>query len=119
MKKKIVPNLANDRSEEGYEFFAQCLDEMLFELTFDSFKPPSHNASTLTYEILLIIDDIEEDLLDSGNFEHLREELRAVISTDHIAKKLISLDYDRILNECHADHLTQAKARISLIAAAL
>lgn len=119
MKRKIVPGIALDRSEEGYEFFAQCLDEMLFEYTLDSFKPPSHNASTLVSEVLDVIDDIEEELIEKTNLAHLLEELRSIISSDRLAKDLISLDYERILNECTADHLAQTKARISLLGTAL
>ncbi|KRA54557.1 hypothetical protein ASD77_08180 [Pseudoxanthomonas sp. Root65] len=119
MKQSLLLGLADDRSHEGYQFFAECLDEMLFEYTLDTYKPSSHNPSTLAAEAIEVVEDIDAGIIDRGNFEHIRDEMRFMISKDVIAKSLLPVDYEKLLNECVADNISQSKIRFELILVSL
>lgn len=119
MKQSLLPGLAVDRSHEGYQFFAECLDEMLFEFTLDTYKPSSHNPSTLAVEAIGVVEDIEAGIIDKGNFEHIRDEMRFMISKDVISKRLLRVDYEKLLNDCTVENIAQSRIRLELISVSL
>lgn len=119
MKRRIVPGIAADRTEEGFQFFAECLDEMLFDYTLDTYKPPTHNASTIASEMLQVIDDIENEIIDASHLETLLQELQCAIASDVVAKHLIDLRHESLFSDCTAKNLALTRSKVSLVAAAL
>lgn len=104
----------------GYEFFAQCLDEMLFEYTMDTYKPLMHNASTLTIEAQRVLGELEKGVLhDDRHFTEIVAELDWMMSRDAVARNLLSLDHETFLSDVTAKSIKASKAKLSLLMSAL
>jgi hypothetical protein len=59
----------------GLVFFAQRLDELLFDYTLDSYKPSALNASSLSIEALAVISGIEKGEIEAANLDPVLDEL--------------------------------------------
>lgn len=94
MRFKNIKRWRISEHTEGLLFFAQRLDELLWDYTLDSYKPASLNAPSLCKEAIALILDIENELIDKANLKHVLEELEWSIQNDHIAKKLLDLSFD-------------------------
>lgn len=92
MKYQKLERLNNTENLEGLVFFAQRLDEMVFDYSLDTYKPPALNAPYLCKEAISLIGDIEDKRIDAANLKHVLEELEWSLSSDPIAKKLIDLE---------------------------
>jgi hypothetical protein len=77
---------------EGLRYFAQRLDEMLFDYTLDTYKPAALNSISLCDEALSLISDVENKIIDEQNLEHVMDELLWALRQDDVAKKLLDLD---------------------------
>ncbi|MFE0502673.1 hypothetical protein ACFW0P_18030 [Lysobacter soli] len=119
MKKRVIQGVRAARDDEGFVFFAESVDEMLYDYTLDTYKPSTHNASTLAHEVARTIEDIEEGRVDKGHLPHLIEELRWMIGLDATARKLLAVDHESLLSECSSDQMASAKAKVSLVQSAL
>jgi hypothetical protein len=89
MRFKNIKRWVISEDTEGLLFFAQRLDELLWDYTLDSYKPASLNAPSLCKEALALIRDIEKELIDETNLKHVLEELKWSISCDAVAKNLL------------------------------
>ncbi|MCZ7400671.1 MAG: hypothetical protein O8C61_00440 [Candidatus Methanoperedens sp.] len=92
----LKPNLIKwgDSEElDGLLFFAQLIEEMLFNYTIDSYKAPAFNTKSRCIEILSTIEDIKEDRLQDGTLKPMLEELVWSLDSDIVAQKLIGADY--------------------------
>lgn len=65
---------APDQSKELI-YFAQLLEEMLFDYSLDTYKPSALNTSLLCREALYVIEDIESGVIKRPNLDHVLEEL--------------------------------------------
>lgn len=91
----LKPNLTkwNDSEElEGLLLFAQLIQEMLFDYTIDSYKPPALNTKSRCFELLATIDDIKKERLLSGTLKPMLDELAWSLENDIVAQKLIGFD---------------------------
>ncbi|MEJ2803152.1 hypothetical protein WAE61_14800 [Comamonadaceae bacterium PP-2] len=79
----------------GLLFFAQRMDELLWDFTLDTHKPMSLNAPYLCIEALSVISNIEDELIEAANLEPIMEELIWAIQNDPIAKSLLDLPVER------------------------
>jgi hypothetical protein len=92
----LKPNLIKwgDSEElDGLLFFAQLIEEMLFDYTIDSYKAPAFNTKSRCIEILTTIEDIKADRLQDGTLKPMLEELVWSLESDVVAQKLIGADY--------------------------
>lgn len=89
----------------GLLFFAQRLDELLWDYTLDSYKPSTLNAPTLCREALALIRDIENKLIDANNLKHVLEELIWSIQNDPAAKSLLDLQIEKYLPSIDTDNV--------------
>lgn len=80
-------------------FFAQRLDEILFDYSLDTYKPAALNAPFLCKEALMTISEIEKGNIDKSNFTPILEELEWSIKNDNIAKEIIELNYQDLIPE--------------------
>lgn len=80
----------------GLLLFAQSLEELLAMHSHDSHKVPALNFHYLGYEILSVIDSIEDDVLDRGNLIPLFAEMRTLFQQDQTAQKYLGNDFDAI-----------------------
>lgn len=105
---------------EGLIFFAQRMEELLFDYSLDSYKAPTLNTPSLIKETLNLIEDIETETIDIANLKHLLKELSENIKKDPIAKSLISLDvskyiFDNFENEFDTHKLSPLKLRLEIL----
>ncbi|MGP7735714.1 hypothetical protein, partial [Oceanimonas smirnovii] len=80
---------------QGLVYFAQRLDEMLFDYSLDTYKPPALCAPYLCKEAISLIQDIEDSLIDKANLKHVLEELQWAIGNDPVAKSLLDSDLNQ------------------------
>lgn len=102
MRFRNLTRWSADPSLDGLKFFAQRLDEMLFDYTLDSYKPTALNAPYLAKEALILVSDIESGVVDFANLAHVLEELVWSVQNDKVAKSLLDADieyYTAIANE--------------------
>jgi hypothetical protein len=77
-------------------YFAQCIDEMLFNYTLDSYKAPALNSHTLCNEALLTIIEVKNGIINKGAIQPILEELEYSLKTDIISKSI----YNEYLDTC-------------------
>lgn len=82
---------------EGLVFFAQLLEELLFDYSLDTYKPSAMNSSTLCLEAKSLIEDIDEGLIDKNNLTHVLKELTSNIRSDVVVKSLITISVQSIV----------------------
>lgn len=75
-------------------FFAQLLEEMLFNYTLDSYKTPALNTNTLCDEAIAIISEINKDVISKGALNPIIDELIFSLKTDLISEELIGVQLD-------------------------
>lgn len=77
-------------------YFAQLLEELLFDYSLDTYKPSAMNTSLLCIEALEIIFEINEGSIKRPNLQHILDELAENLKKDAVSKELISIDLDGI-----------------------
>jgi len=87
---------APDQSKELI-YFAQLLEEMLFDYSLDTYKPSALNTSLLCREALYVIEDIESGVIKRPNLDHVLEELTSNLKSDEVAQSLMLLDVSTVL----------------------
>lgn len=115
MKFNSLHNWEYSLSLEGLLFFVQRIDEMLFDYTLDSYKPPALNVPFLCVEILRTIDDIESDLIDKANLKHILEELQWAIGQDSVAKEVIELDQNYYIGDVNDTTTRNHKVKLEVL----
>ncbi len=75
MKFKITNDWHKKEELATLFFFAQRLDELFFDYTLDTYKPPALNSVFLCKEAIRLITDIENDLIDVANLNYVLDEL--------------------------------------------
>lgn len=100
---------------EGLLFFAQRLDELVWDFTLDTYKPASLNAPFLCQEALAVIENIEDDLIDAANLKPVLEELVWSVQNDSIAKSLLDLPIERYVSVEDDAKLSERKRRLSAL----
>lgn len=106
---KLVPEL------DGLLFFAQRMEELLFDYSLDTYKPAALNASFLCIEALGIVDDIEEGAMDIANLRPIVEELEWSIQNDKIAKELLQLPATYYLQDIDTVKISEVKLKLEVL----
>jgi hypothetical protein len=75
---------------EGLLFFAQVVEELLFDYTIDTYKVPAMNAYTLCAELCQTIDDVEAGVIKEGAIKPIIGELCDRLIKDHVAASLLA-----------------------------
>lgn len=70
-------------------FFAQLLDEMLFDYTLDTYKPSILNVHSLIEEAFEVIKEVDNGNIKQPNIEHVISELVKELEKDMIANKML------------------------------
>ncbi|MCG8095130.1 MAG: hypothetical protein JAZ17_16180 [Candidatus Thiodiazotropha endolucinida] len=73
-------------------YFAQLIEELLFDFSLDTYKPSAMNTSLLCKEALETIFEIDEGNIKKPNLQHILDELCVNLSKDIVSNKLINLD---------------------------
>lgn len=78
-------------------FFAQILEEMLFDFSMDTYKASVMHSGLLCAEAIQTIKEVEAGNIAEPNIWHVIEELSANLEKDNVAKVLIKLPLDSLL----------------------
>ncbi|MFZ2160675.1 MAG: hypothetical protein WAW02_00525 [Sideroxyarcus sp.] len=100
-------------------FFAQRMEELLFDYSLDTHKSTALNTVSLCNEALSLYSDIEAGVLDEANLTHVLDELEWAIQSDTIAKSLMEADLQRYLPRHEDTPLATKKLRLEVLAGAL
>ena len=104
---------------EGLLFFAQRMDELLFDYTFDTYKPSALNAPFLAMEAVSLISDIESGIIDAANLEPVLQELEWAIQHDSISKKLLDARVEYYILKSDETKLTEVRLRLEVLSKTL
>lgn len=104
---------------EGFLFFAQRLTELLFDYTLDTYKPPALNVVALCHEALSVLADVESNIIDPANVDHVLRELEWAIKNDSIAKKLLDADVGYYILSGEEVSRSEQKIRLEVLAKTL
>ena len=118
MKIKTLDNWKNKPNTKGLLFFAQVLDELLFDYTLDSYKPMALNAKLLCLEASRTINDVKTGLIKPQNLKHIVDELKWSLNNDLIARLLLGKNlakFERELNKNISNNLVKLKQVVSLL----
>ena len=81
----LPPNLNKwslKRETGNILFFAQLIEELLFNFSLEHFKLPALNTHTISEELLQVLDQVESGFLGPENLVPIAAELRAKIERD-------------------------------------
>lgn len=76
-------------SPNGLLYFAQLLEEALFEYSLDSYKVPALNTHTRCRELLRTVDEVEAGHVREAALNSIVEELAESIADDPTVKRLV------------------------------
>lgn len=113
-----VPDLSkwdNSKNIEGLLFFAQRMNEMLFDYTLDSYKAPILNSHRLCLELKDTISNLKNREKDNMNLVNsIVKELNNQMSQDPIALELLDKEHKKLTREAILKELDQSKSFYSL-----
>lgn len=116
-RKPVKWDVANQT--EGLLFFAQRMDELLFDYTLDSYKPLALNPPYLCKEALLLISDIQSRFIDGDNLSHVLNELEWSIRNDKVAKSLLDAELNKYVLTSDNTSLKDKKIRLEVLSKTL
>jgi len=88
----ISPNLskwADNPQLDGLLYFAQLLDDMLFDYTLDSYKLPALNAHSLSLELESVASEVTRGVIHQENLRPVAQELAGSLQGDLAARAIL------------------------------
>ncbi|GBC61808.1 hypothetical protein DENIS_2770 [Desulfonema ishimotonii] len=119
MRFRNLKKWKNLKNLEGLLFFAQRMEELLFDYSLDTYKPLALNAPFLCQETLELISDIDKSIIDSANLKHVLEELTWSLQNDNIAKSLLDVDIERYILDSEETKLSEKEIRLEVLSKTL
>jgi hypothetical protein len=98
MKNPTLKNWKYNKELVGLIIFAQCMEEMLFDYTLDTYKSPAMNTLTLCWEGKYLISQLKSEKISSSNIDPIIEELIWSINNDNVAKAILYPRHEPIIN---------------------
>ncbi|MEJ6495870.1 hypothetical protein [Pseudoalteromonas lipolytica] len=96
MRYRSIAKWDKPEESENLLFFAQLLEELLFNFSLDTYKPSALNSSLLCSEALDVIEEIENGNIKKPNLNHVLKELCESLRRDNVAKSLLTLELSQI-----------------------
>lgn len=106
MRYRHTNNWQSPATSQNLLYFAQLLDELLFDFSLDTYKPSAMNSSLLCNEALDAHYEITQGNIKRPNFQHIIDELCLNLKKDKVAASLLQIDLASItpvLNNPKAD----------------
>lgn len=97
MRFRSLRNWKNPTESAALLFFAQILEEMLFDYSMDTYKASVMHSGLLCVEALQTIKEVESGNIAEPNISHVVEELCSNLEKDAVAQSLIKLPLDSFL----------------------
>lgn len=114
MRHLRLNNWSNIKALEGLLLFAQSVDEMLFDYSIDSYKPPALNSHTLCWEFMHLIDI--NKTINFSTVKPIIDELKNSLSTDIVAIDILADRHDYLCKLlASADDIHKTEHVINLI----
>lgn len=92
MKFRNIEKWDNPSDSKGLLFFAQLLEELLFDYSLDTYKPSVMHVGLLCSEAINTIKEIERGVIKAPNIWHVTYELCSCYDKDPIARNLVDLN---------------------------
>lgn len=92
-----LKNWTDTKKLEALIYFAQLIDELLFDYSLDTYKPSAMNSSALCKEVLDLIQDIDDEIINEANLTHVVKELIVNLKSDEVAKSLLGMDFKDLI----------------------
>ncbi len=115
LKLKLVKQWHRNQELASLYFFAQRLDELFFDYTLDTYKPPALNSIFLCREAIKLISDIDNDLIDGANLTHVLEELLWCLGQDPIVKLMLTAPVESFVLHGESVKLSDTKVRLEVL----
>ena len=115
MKKHDVSHWILDSKIEGMLYFAQRINEMLFDYTLDTHKGRMYNSLILCIEALISIKQIEKGAIKDANIKYIIEELNWSLKQDTVIKYILADDFDVIIPLLVSNKPSDIKSILELI----
>lgn len=115
MKLKNYKSWHKKSEFENLLFFAQRFDELFFDYTLDTYKPAALNPAFLCREAIKLINDIENDILDSTNLEYVIDELEWALNQDVVSKLMINAPVGKFILFGEGVKLSDTKTRLEVL----
>lgn len=113
------PNLSKwkyDPRLEGLLFFAQLVEELLFDYTIDTYRVPAMNSHTLADELCQTISDVESGVIRPGAIKPIKEELCDRLTKDPAATSILGEIRDELISCLNKnDTIAETKVRAELL----
>ncbi|HHV48008.1 MAG TPA: hypothetical protein GXX56_03455 [Rhodocyclaceae bacterium] len=119
MRLKNLSRWKLNPSLDGLLFYAQRMDELLFDYTLDTYKPSALNAPSLCIEALNLIVGIENELIDRAALPYVLDELEWSIQNDPIAKSLLEASVDYYILRAEETKLAEVRLRLEVLSRTL
>tara|TARA_R110000737_G_scaffold327084_3_gene341138 strand:- start:11652 stop:13433 length:1782 start_codon:yes stop_codon:yes gene_type:complete len=88
-----------EEQNDGLLFFAQLIDEMLFDYTLDSYKPLALNSRLLCIEVFETTEEIRNGYIPKKNLQSVLEELVWSLNQDIAVKRILGQKFKNYLNQ--------------------
>src|SRR5690349_4345344 len=89
MRKPTVDHWSTDSSLDGLLLFAQLLEELTFDYSYESFKAPALNARSISRELEHAIRSVKAGVLKEGVLPPIVEELALSLRADPVARHIL------------------------------
>ncbi len=100
---------------EGLLFFAQRMNEALFDFSPDKYKAPALYTTSSCIEVLSTIDKIKKETWPIKTLETVFEEFKYLYKNDTIAQKLVNADIGYYFSTISLDKIDEIKIKLELI----
>lgn len=97
MRFRSLKNWDDPAGSTSLLFFAQILEEMLFDYSMDTYKASIMHSGLLCIEALQTIDEVDSGNIAEPNIGHVIDELCTNLEKDTVAQSLIKLPLDSFL----------------------
>lgn len=115
MKRYKLTNWTYSKDIDCLLFFALRIRELVFDFTFDSFKYPALNTSTICKEALDLIKEIENENASEKNIIPILEELIFKVNNDYIVKLILKEDVHNYINFGDYSDLKEIRIKIEIL----
>jgi hypothetical protein len=101
---------------EGLLFFAQSVDELLFDYTIDTYKIPALNSRTLAIELFTAITECESGFLKQGTLKPIVMEFVYTLRKDPVAKELLGNQFEEFIRTINREQpMPELKTKLSYL----
>lgn len=121
MKLRSLKNWINVNECKSLIYFAQLMDEMLFDFSLDTYKPSVMHSGLLCVEAKETFIDVDNEIIAEPNIHHVIDELCINLEKDAVAQSLINLPISCYLSKLKnkKNTLKEMKSVIDLLSFSL